>query len=186
MSSILRLLPMGRVVAAAVIAVLLLADPAMAADPLSTFEVTADDQVIYCSIGPVHTGERIRQALSEGTTVSFIWEISVEEISTYWLNDNVGTVTIVRQVVPDLISRSWTLIDVNSGISHQTYRLDEAVKFLSELNHFPALDRSLLTSGTAYNFSIDLRIQEGELSDAWWSGLFKFSKQIAQADVILP
>lgn len=185
MISFLRLLP-GKVAAAAALGLLCHATVAIAADPLSTFEVTADDHVIYCSIGPVRTGERVRQALSEGTAVSFIWNISVEEINQYWLDDNVGTVTIVRQAVPDLISRSWTLIDVNSGISHQTYSLDEAVQYLSRLNRFPALDRSLLTSGTAYSFSIDLRVEEGELSDAWWSGLFKFSKRIAQADIILP
>lgn len=158
----------------------------MAADPLSTFEVTADEKVIYCSIGPVRTGERIRQALSEGTPISFLWEISVKAPVDWWVDDKVGTVNIVRQVVPDLISRSLTLIDVNSGIAHQTYSLDEAMQFLTRLNRFPALDRSLLSSGITYSFSVDLRIEEGELSDAWWSGWFKFSKRIAQEDITLP
>jgi len=186
MTSILRLLPVGRVAAAAAFAVLLQANVALAADPLSTFEVTADEQVIYCSIGPVHAGERIRQALSEGTPVSFIWKISVKAPVDWWLDDDVGTVTIVRQAVPDLISRSWKLVDINSGISHQTYSLEEAINFLTRLNRFPALDRSLLTAGVTYSFSVELRVQEGELSDSWWSGLFKFNKQLAQEDITLP
>jgi len=186
MTPILRMLPKGRVVAAAAFGLFLHAGNVLAADPLSTFEVTADEKVIYCSIGPVMAGDRVRQALSEGSAVSFIWEISVTEINDYWVDSNVGTVTIVRQAVPDLISRNWTLIDVSSGISHRTFSLDEAVKFLTRLDRFPALDRSLLSSGVAYSFSIDLRIQEGEFSDAWWSGLFKFSKRIAQEDITLP
>lgn len=186
MSSILRLLPKGRVVAAATLGLLWQVNVAFAVDPLSTFEVTADEQVIYCSIGPVRTGEWIRQALNEGTTVSFIWNISVEEVNDYWIDDNVGTVTVVHQVVPDLISRSWTLIDISSGISHQTYSIDEAMLFLTRLDRFPALDRSLLTSGIPYSFSVNLRITEGELSDSWWSKMFKFSKRMAQEDITLP
>lgn len=175
-----------KVTAAAAIGLLLQANTAFSAAPLSTFEVTADEQVIYCSIGPVHTGERVKQALEEGTTVTFIWEISIESVNEYWLNDKIGTVTVVRQVVPDLISRSWTLTDVSSGISHQVHRVDDAILFLSRLDRFPALDRSLLASGVAYSFSVDLLVQEGEPSSSWWSGIFKFGKRMAQEDITLP
>ena len=186
MFMIFRLFPVVTVAAATVVSMLFQVNIAFSATPLSPLKITTDQEVVYCTTGPVPITEKVKQALSEGTPVTFSWEIIIDEINDYWLNDTVGSITIVRQAVPDLISKSWLLTDASSGISHRVYSVDEVILYLSRLRNFPILDRSLLASGTLYRFRIKLHIHEGELSDSWWSEAIRFGKTVALEEVTLP
>lgn len=183
---IFRLFPKATVAAAAVVSMLFQVNIAFSATPLSPLEITADQEVIYCTTEPVPITDKVKQALNEGTPVTFSWEIIIDEVNDYWINDSIGSITLVRQAVPDLISKSWLLIDTSSGISQRVYSVDEVILFLSRLQNFPTLDRSLLTSGTLYSFQIKLHIHEGELSDSWWSEAMRFGKTVALKEVTLP
>ncbi|MES0370649.1 MAG: DUF4390 domain-containing protein [Mariprofundaceae bacterium] len=186
MSVIFRLLPKISVAVAAVISMFFQVNIAFSAPQLSPLEITADHEVIYCTTGPVPITDKVKQALNEGTPVIFSWEIIIDEVNDYWIDDAIGSITVVRQAVPDLISKSWLLTDTSSGISQRVYSVEEVIQFLSRLQNFPTLDRSLLTSGTLYSFRIKLHIHEGELSDSWWSEATRFGKTVALEEVALP
>jgi len=181
-----RLFPGIAVASAIVISIVFQVNLAYSAALLSPLEISADQEVIYCTTGPVAITDKVKQALNEGTPVTFSWEIIIDEVNDYWLNDTVGTITLVRQAIPDLISKSWLLTDTSSGISQRVYDVDEVILFLSQLQNFPTLDRSLLASETLYSFRIKLHIHEGELSDSWWSEAIRFGKTVAVKEVSLP
>jgi len=159
---------------------------ALSAPQLSPMEITYDDKVLYCSVGPVAVSDQVTLALNQGTAVAFSWEIIIEEVNDYWVNNEIGEIVIVRQAIPDLISRSLIITDTKSAISRTVHTIDDATEFISRLDHFPILDRSLLTSGVTYSVRVKLHVHEGELGDSWWAEAVRFGKTVALEDVTLP
>ncbi|HKI60592.1 MAG TPA: DUF4390 domain-containing protein, partial [Mariprofundaceae bacterium] len=104
----------------------------MAESGTSSMEIIYDDQVVYCSVGPVGISDKAILALNQGTPVTLIWDISVEEVRSYWINKSVGEVVIARQAIPDLISKSLIIADAKNGISRRVSSINEAIAFLSE------------------------------------------------------
>jgi len=160
--------------------------PAVADSETSPMELTYDDKVIYCSVGPVGISDKAILALNQGTPVTLIWEISIEEARDYWVNKSVGEVVIARQAIPDLISKSLIVADAKNGISRRVHSIEEAIVFLSELRHFPVLDRSLLTPGVNYSVEVSFEIKEGQFKDTWWSGTTRFGTVAAEERLTLP
>jgi hypothetical protein len=159
---------------------------ALAESDPTPMEITYDDKLIYCSVGPVGISDEAILALNQGTPVTLIWEITVEEVRKYWLNKSVGEVIIARQAIPDLISKSLIIADAKNGISKRVHSIDEAIAFLSELKRFPILDRSLLTPGLNYNVDIHFHIQEGQFTDTWWSAATRFGTTAGEEELTLP
>lgn len=159
---------------------------ALSAPRADIMEITYDDRVIYCSVDRVDISDQAILALNQGTPVTFVWNISIEEVADYWLNSTVGEVTIARQAIPDLISKSLIISDARSGISRRVDSIDDAIEFLSGLNHFPIIDRSLLKPGLRYNIQVKFHIQEGQFSDTWWSESLRLGTTVAEEEIILP
>ncbi len=143
-----------------------------AADASESLQVQTDAKVIYCTAQLAVEGEMFQQPLQDGIAVATEWRVKVGKVREYWLNDNIGDITVIRRVEPDLLTRSWLLIDHSSGISHRVYSIDSAIAFLTSLNHFPVLDRSLLLVKTPYRVGVNVNIHIGDANDAWWSGLW--------------
>jgi len=186
MSFAFRLIPKIAVAMAAALGMFFQINITYAATPPSSFQIITDSEVIYCTAGPVTMTAKEKQALSEGTPITFSWEIIMKEVNTYWINNTVGSITFIRQAIPDLISKTWLLTDSSSGISRRVRSIDEAILWLSYLDHFPTLDRSLLTAGSTYNFHIKIHIHEGEYRDSWWTDLIRFETTVGQKEIILP
>jgi len=159
---------------------------AISAPLLSPMEISYDEKVLYCSVGPVEVSDQVILALNQGTPITFSWEIIIEKINDYWVNDTIGEILVVRQAVPDLISKNLAITDTKSAISRRVHTIDEATAFLSKLNNFPILDRSLLSSGVAYNIRAKLHVHEGKLSDSWWAESLRLGKTVALEDITLP
>ena len=149
-------------------------------------EIIFDDKVIYCSVDRVDISDQAILALNQGTPVSFVWNITIEKVNDYWLNSNVGDITIARQAIPDLISKSLIISDAQNGISRRVDSIDGAIEFLSGLNHFPILDQSLLKPGIRYIVRVQFYIQEGQFSDTWWSKSLSLGTTVAEKEVTLP
>jgi len=128
--------------------------------------------VLSCDTTLAEPPEGMRLALSEGSEVSIEWEIKVAIERKYWLNKTVASVLVNRHVIPDLVSRSWTLEDLTSGISRRVFSLDEAIGFLTGLSGFPVLDSSLLTSGQAYVVSVSVSEREGSGQENPWTSWY--------------
>jgi len=159
---------------------------ALSAPQASSIKITYDDKVVYCSVDRVDISDQAILALNQGTPVTFVWNIIIEEVNDYWLNSSVGDVTIALQAIPDLISKSLIISDAKNGISRRVDTIDDATEFLSGLDHFPILDRSLLRPGVRYSVQVRFHIQEGQFSDAWWSGSLTIDTTVAEEEITLP
>jgi len=148
--------------------------------------VDIGSKIVSCDVHLRYDQKHIARVLREGTEISVNWEISVGYIRKYWLNRTVATVIVKRRVVPDLVSRSWQLIDVTSGISQRVFSLEQAVQFLTHLEHFPVIDRSLLEGGHRYRMDIEVSEREGDAKRSWISAWFAFSNIETSAEFTLP
>ncbi len=156
-----------------VFAVVLLAAQSTAfAQTQAGLQIRMDQQVVYCDATMNKDEETFFHLLQDGIPVTTIWKIKVSKLREYWLNKKIAEIVVIHRVVPDLLSRSWMLIDETSGISRRIYSRDELYRFLSRLENLSVLDRSLLLEQTAYQMSVSVVIEHGEVSDAWWSDLW--------------
>jgi len=149
-------------------------------------QVAVEGDVLTCSASPVTLPDGLEQALRDGSEINVNWHISVEIERKYWLNKSVGDIELNRRVIPDLVSRSWLLEDQTSGITRRVFALREATDFLTVLQHFPVLDRSLLSAGQAYVVKVTVREREGDAQDSWWRAWFGGGNSAASSDFILP
>jgi len=161
---------------------ILFVQPALAAADTGSLQVHADGQVIQCTAELQAEGKVIAIALKDGIDATTVWHIQVARVRKYWLNDGIADITVTRRVEPDLLSRSWQLVDDASGISRRVYQLDDAVHFLSHLEQFPVLDRSLLNTLIPYRMTVKVEVHHGEIKEAWWSGIWHPVQAIMQQD----
>jgi hypothetical protein len=149
-------------------------------------QLDLNQQVIYCAVEWQGDRESLSQALQSGISVTFVWRVQVKKVRDYWLNETIANIQVSRRVLPDLLSRNWVLEDEASGISRRVASLAEAIRFLTRLEHFPVLDRSLLAVATPYRISISVAEQEGEINKAWWATLWKSVQFSTEKDFSLP
>nr|WP_241697832.1 DUF4390 domain-containing protein [Mariprofundus sp. NF] len=149
-------------------------------------KVQMDEKVIYCAATLKDSDEVFFHALKDGIPVATVWNVQVDRLREYWLNKGIAGIVVVRRVVPDLLSRSWLLEDQASGISRRVYTASEVSHFLSNLDHFPVLDRTLLTANTVYLMRASVELHTGEMNDAWWNELMKPAYATMQQEFSLP
>ncbi|MDX8412033.1 MAG: DUF4390 domain-containing protein [Mariprofundaceae bacterium] len=128
--------------------------------------------------------QRIEQALREGSVATMTWNIDIESVRRYWLNKGAANVSITRRVVPDLVSRTWSLVDVSGGVERRVSDVDAAMVFLTHLDEFPIIDRSLLEAGQRYRLRLSLEVRLGRPPGNWferWAGHWWGYEQIEAA-----
>jgi len=156
------------------------------ADPGVRMSVNIGNRIVSCDAHVRYDRKHLAKVLREGSEISVNWEISVGAIRAYWLNRAVATVIVKRQVVPDLVSQSWQLIDMTSGISQRVFNLKQAIQFLTQLEHFPVIDRSLLEGGQSYRMDIEINETEGDAQRGWMTTWFGSSSVETSAEFALP
>ena len=161
-----------RAVWALLLAVIAWAPVAWAGQDAVTLHADIEQDVIYCDVQLGQNLQSLVAALNDGTQVTFTWTIKVYEVKPYWLDSEVASVHVVHQVVPDLVTRRWLLADRTTGIHRRTGSLQDAVDFLTQLQHFPVIDRSLLSPGKNYRLEIQLEEDKGEIERGWWTRLW--------------
>jgi len=156
------------------------------ADSNAHMTVDIGSKIVSCDARVSYGHKHIIKVLREGAEINISWEISVAAKRKYWLNRTVATVEVKRRVVPDLVSRSWQLIDMTSGISQRIFNLEQAVQFLTRLEHFPVIDRSLLEGGHRYRMNIKANEIEGDSKRSWISTWLGSSTAATSAEFALP
>lgn len=156
------------------------------AKPSVDLELDTGGDIVFCNASLPHDTDRLSRILHEGTEISFVWEIDIESVRKYWLNENVATVRVERRVVPDLVSQSWQLIDVTSGISRRVFDVKKALAFLTRLQRFPVIDRTLLETDKRYRMVVSLAEREGEERSGWFSRLWGYNTVEAVLNFTLP
>ena len=145
---------------------------ASAAQEAVELHADIEPDVIYCDVQLGQNLDVLAATLKDGTQVTFSWTVKVYAVKPYWFDSEVASVRIEHQVVPDLVARRWTMTDLTTGIHRRTDSLDEAMTFLTRLQHFPVIDRSLLAPGRNYRLEIQLQEVKGEIERGWWARLW--------------
>jgi len=156
------------------------------ADELASVEIDASQAVIYCDVKPAIHEKRLTTALNDGSPITFTWDITISKVRDYWLNKKIGDIQFHRLAMPDLVSHQWRLEDSNSGINRNTSSKQRALTFISQLNHFPIIDKSLLEPQTTYQVNVRLHIAEGTVSDDWLNNILRLGKTVAIGTFTLP
>jgi len=143
-------------------------------------------QVIRCEAGPVGDTIMLKKMLSQGASITVTWVFSIQRERPYWLNEDAGEVVVTRVVSTDLISRHWQLKDEASGAIADTDDANRAVRFLSYLDNFPLIDRSLLVAGQAYQIRLKLHIRDSDQPQSWWQQWVDFGKTVLTQQFTLP
>lgn len=149
-------------------------------------QIQMDEKVIYCSVDLYVEPDVFKLPMQDGIVVATEWRVKVGKKRDYWLDENIGDITVVHRVEADILTRSWLLIDVSSGISLRVYNIEHAIDFLTRLDHLPVLDRSLLSTAIAYRAAVNIGIHIGDINEAWWSGLWSSSAASMQQEFTLP
>jgi len=160
--------------------------PVAYADSNIHMTVNIGSKIVSCDAQAPYDQKHLGKVLREGAEINAGWEINVGAHRKYWFNRTVATVDIKRRVVPDLVSRSWLLIDMTSGISQRVFNMGRAIQFLTRLEHFPVIDRSLLEGGHRYRMNIKINEIEGDEKRGWISTWLSSSSVETSAEFVLP
>ncbi len=154
----------------------------LAADGMR-LQVHVDEQLVSCDAELQSKQVSLRHLLNDGASVQSKWLLHIDTVHRYWLNSRLASIVLRRRVESDLVTRRWLLIDRQTGINHSTKSIEEAIRFLSDLQAYPIIDVSLLDIEQGYNLVVELYIDETDASEeAWWvSWLSWFSPQTFQA-----
>jgi len=160
--------------------------PVAHADESGKLAISMDQKVMYCAARMNVADNALSPAMKDGIAVSTEWNIRIGRVRDYWLNEDIANITVIRRAKPDLLTRSWLLTDASSGISRRVYHIEEAIYFLSGLENFPVLDRSLLLPDMPYRISVSVEIHAEGIDDAWWANLWRSTAASMQQDFSLP
>jgi len=165
--------------------ILLAAQPARAASG-PPVKVDVREKVIFCDAKLQADTGRLAQVLRDGTEVGIDWVITIEKVRRFWLNTEVATVRIRRRVITDLVSQSWQLLDMSTGITRRVTDISAVMRFLTHLDHFPVLDRSLLETGQSYVMHVETEEQQGQEDRNWFATWWGYETSEAEAGFNLP
>ncbi len=149
-------------------------------------QVRLGTTVIYCAAQLKGSDDLFLHALKDGLPVATVWQVEIDGVRDYWVDESIAEITVVRRVVPDLLSRSWLLKDEASGISQRTYAVSEAIRFLATLDRFPVIDRSLLTAKVLYIMRASAESHVGEMDSGWWGGLLESDETLLEQEFSIP
>lgn len=149
---------------------------------------------VYCDSYTTVPKKQLQHLLEEGAIVSTSWQFSIQRQRDYWLNANINSTELILQVTPDLISKSWTLLNINTGRSQTTRSLARALEFLLFIHHVPVMDEQLLQQQASerqlaqarYELRARIYFQEGVINTAWWLAPLRLGKTVGIQEFSLP
>jgi len=166
--------------------IIIAAQPRAYADESGSLQIRMGQKVIYCVARMNSADNTLSLAIKDGIAVATEWHIQVGRVRDYWLNENIADITVIRHAKPDLLTRSWLLTDASSGISRRVYHIEDAIYFLSGLENFPVLDRSLLLPDMPYRASVSVEIHAEGIDNAWWANVWHATAASMQQGFSLP
>lgn len=131
--------------------------------------------VVYCDTQAFQQEAYILKVIGSGSPMTVFWQFDVEQVRDYWLNKQVVSVRLGRQVIPDLVTQRWLMRDLNVGIVKHTTDAQEAMRFLSEMNQAAVVDVTVLDADTNYLLKTRFFLYEGEAEEKSWIPLLNSS-----------
>ncbi len=155
--------------------------------------ITFQGNQLVCDAYTTAGIDEVRALLENGAIVSSSWQVTIDRQRAYWLDAEVWSTEIIRQVTPDMLTGHWKLLDVKSGLSRTTDRLSEAVDFLMRMQHKPLLPLKLLQqiaheqqNRPTFIMHIRAHFHDGSLSFSRWTYPFRLGKTVKVISFQLP
>ena len=152
----------------------------------ATMQLHYDADVLYCTVHLPAQRHALEVAMQDGIPVTTTWHIRIHQRRDYWLDQEIAELTLTRRVEPDLLAKSWHLVDEATGIDRYVMTVGEALHFLTALERVPVLDRALLAAGQPYRITIGLEQHVGKVNPAWWARLWGGEQQRVEQQFTLP
>ena len=142
--------------------------------------------VLYSNVQTFEQDSYILKVIGSGSPMTVFWQFEVFQERDYWLNKQVVSVRLGRQVIPDLVTKRWLMRDLSSGVVTHTNDAQEAMRFLTGIAKVAVLDVSILNENAAYILQTKLFLYEAEEAQESWLPLFGNSGiEISETPLVL-
>ena len=116
-------------------------------------------------------GPAIREALRDGTTLTFDLDARVERDRRLWFNAAIVDLTLRRELTYHAVSDRYVVRDTKSGDQTTFATLDDALAYLGHVDAWPILVEPQLDGGN-YSISVRAGVRRGHLSSSMRAILF--------------
>ena len=116
--------------------------------------------------------DAIASALRDGLTLSFDFDVTVSRERRYWLDSEVVSLNLRRELQFHTVSDRYLVRDLPAGEPQSFATLDAALAALGRVEAWPILIRSQLSDSARYRISVRAGVRRGRLADALRAVLF--------------
>jgi Domain of unknown function (DUF4390) len=113
----------------------------------------------------------IRDALRDGTTLTFDLDARVERDRHLWFNAAIVDLTLRRELTYHAVSDRYVVRDVKNGDQSTFATLDDALGYLGKVDAWPIIVEPQLDGGS-YTISVRAGVRRGNLPSAMRAILF--------------
>ncbi len=143
--------------------------------------------VVYCDVQTFNQEAYILKVIGSGSPMTVFWQFEVLQARHYWLDKSVVSIRLGRQVIPDLVTQRWLMRDLSGGVVKYTNDAEEAMHFLTQMQHAAVVDVSVLSEAMNYTLETKLFTYEGENEDeSWWGSITDWGESMGSVNLQLP
>ncbi len=155
--------------------------------PVEETHVHIEKGVVYCDVQTFNQEAYILKVIGSGSPMTVFWQFEVFQVRDYWLDKSVVSIRLGRQVIPDLVTQRWLMRDLSGGLVKYTSDAEEAMRFLTQMQHAAVVDVSVLDGAMNYTLETKLFTHEGESEDkSWWSSMTDWGEDMGSVSLQLP
>lgn len=135
--------------------------------------INVDDGVYELFARVVYpANDAIAEALRDGLTLSFDLDVVVSRERRYWLDSDVASLTLRRELQFHTVSDRYLVRDAPNGEQQSYATLAVALAALGKVEAWPIVIRSQLADDARYRISVRAGVRRGRLADALRAVLF--------------
>ena len=115
-----------------------------------------DEGYVLSADFTINLNARLEEVVAKGVALYFVVDFELSRSRWYWLDEQVVGRSQSYQLSYHALTRQYRL---SSGALHQSFAtLDEALRILTRLRNWPALDKGSLTAGQTYQVALRMRL----------------------------
>lgn len=112
------------------------------------------------------TSDETAVALRDGVSLSFDLDVEIARARRFWLDAEVTTVTLRRELMFHAVSERYVVRDPRSGAQSSFATLQEALDSVGTVDGWPILVASQVPRAGEYRVSVRASVRRGRLPDA--------------------
>jgi Domain of unknown function (DUF4390) len=116
--------------------------------------------------------EEIRAALLDGVTLSFDLEVSITRQRRYWIDADVTSLALRRELSYHAVSDRYVVQDEASAQQHNFATLEDALNFIGAVDAWPVIVEPQLSRERDYGIAVRAGVRRGRMPDILRSLIF--------------